>query len=375
MTLTILPGCDGFPFPFYWGQDFDAANALNNNLLIDATGEKAAFIGRVSTPNYGAKSIEFIGFRFGTVTKAGGSGLTVSLQDVSSASLVQPDETQDQTVAIANGDSSFASNTWITTGSLSANRSVTQGDLLAVVVEYDGSGRLGSDSVAISGNNNLTGFGSAQCYCSLKRSGSWAVVAGAPIVALGFSDGTWGTLYGASISSAVGQIDFNSSSSPDEYAIEFSLPVPCKVSGWWMGINRISTSGDFDVILYDGTTPMTGGSMSVDATTWGNGSFIGWAPFSQEVQLAASTTYRLAIKPTTTNSVRIYYFDVSAAAIMQALPGGTSFVLGTRTDAASWDAATTTRRLFGGLIVSSVDDGAGGSGSSGGLAAGLALSV
>jgi len=121
-------------------------------LLIDATGEMAAFCGRVwFSARSGTKNLSRVGFRFGAVTKSGGSGLTVSLQDVtlSAGPPMQPDGTQDQTVAIANGNASFASNTWIRTGTFSASRTVTYGDLLAVNVEYDGGGRTNPDSVIV----------------------------------------------------------------------------------------------------------------------------------------------------------------------------------------------------------------------------------
>src|SRR5262245_9299830 len=115
---------------------FAAAPALSTLLLIDATGEEAAFCGRVFFPvRSGTKDVRKVGFRFGAVTKAGGSALTVSLQDVNlgTGPTMQPDETQDQTVAVANADAGFTSNAWYQTGALSADRTVALGELLAVV--------------------------------------------------------------------------------------------------------------------------------------------------------------------------------------------------------------------------------------------------
>src|SRR5688572_26574526 len=109
---------------------------LSNNSPIDATGEQFAISGPVwFKEGTGTKDITRVGFSFGTITKAGGSGLTVSLQNVSAVAgpPLQPDGTQDQTVAIANGNAAFASNTWIRTDALSANRTVSFGENLSVV--------------------------------------------------------------------------------------------------------------------------------------------------------------------------------------------------------------------------------------------------
>jgi len=121
------------------------APSMVNAATIDATGEKLAWCGGFVHQDRAAKDITRVGFFFGSsLIKAGGSSLTVSLQDVSAtAAPLQPDETQDQTVAIANGDAGFASSTWYRTGALSANRTVSHGEQLAVVLEFDGGGRLG----------------------------------------------------------------------------------------------------------------------------------------------------------------------------------------------------------------------------------------
>jgi hypothetical protein len=151
MANILTPGLF-FPSPV---QNMGTAPGFANSLLIDATGEKIAFIGRFWNKDRATKNITKVGFCFGAVTKAGGSGLTVSLQNVNlgAGPPFRPDEIQDQTVAIANGDAAFATNTWYQTAALSTNRTVAFGELLAVVIEYNGAGRLGSDSVVVRGTS------------------------------------------------------------------------------------------------------------------------------------------------------------------------------------------------------------------------------
>lgn len=333
------------------------------SMLIDATGEKAAFCGRVFRKDRAAsKDITKVGFRFGTVTKAGGSGLTVSLQDVSltAGGPIQPDETQDQTVAIANGDAGFTSNAWYQTGALSANRTVSHGDLLAVVVEYDGGGRLGADAVNLTGLNVVSNADVAYPASVLKTAG-WAIASLLPNVILEFTDGVLGTLCDAwPCSATAGVTAYNSGSTPDENALEFQLPFTAKAEGAWLLLNQANSSSDWDLVLYEGTTAKA--TTSIDGNTGSTATRFVYIPFATEVTILANTPYRLSLKPTTANNVQLFYFDVSAANHLQAHAGGPTWALTTRTDAGSWAAITTTRRPMMGLKFSQFDDGAGGGG-------------
>lgn len=354
-----------------------ASATLATALLIDATGEKVAFCGRVFNKDRSSKNIHAVGFRFGTVTKAGGSVLTVSLQDVDLANgpPMRPDETQDQTVTIANANASFATNTWIQTAAFSADRTVAFGELVAVVIEFDGGGRLGSDSVVISA---AFGIGAQanyhQCSASAKVGAgpAWTETSEVPNIILEFSDGTFGTLIGAFPFMSSSSVSFKQDTAgSDEYALEFQVPFPCKVDGFWINCAVAANTNNFDVVLYDGTSAMTNGTVTVDAnavnvaastmrTLVGN--------FAAEITLAANHTYYLAVKPTqTTGNVLLFYVDVNDANHFQALAGGTAWRLSSRLDLGSWAAATTTRRPLMGLHVSSLDDGVQTGGGSGGV--------
>jgi hypothetical protein len=329
--------------------------------LIDATGEMVAYPGRVwFAERTGTKDIHKVGFRFGTVVKAGGSGLTVSLQNLATAAGPPgvPDETQDQTVAIANADAGFVSNVWYQTGALSADRTVTYGDSLAIVVEYDGGGRLSSDAV------NLATLGAS--FTSqfnlpvLKTGGTWASIGVNGNCILEFSDGSFGSLEGDWPVSAQNTHTYKSDSAADEFAMAFTFPMAVKIDGLRLITAVAGNTSDFEVVLYSGTSALQ--TVSVDANQLG-GTTQRWCEVPiPETEIAANTTHYLSCKPTTTNTVSVYSTDVAAAGHLIAYPGGTSFTYSTRVDAGSWAAVTTTRRLCGAVRVSSVSDGAGSGG-------------
>ncbi len=356
MSLVSAPGIMMPSIPFL------GVNIAYVAMLIDATGEKAAFMGQVWTPNRGSKDITRVGFRFGTVSKGSGSGLTVSLQNVSTTAAVplQPDETQDQTVAISNANIP-ASNSWYRTNALSANRTVTHGEWLAVVIEYDGSGRIGTDAINITGLGDMSANGAVCQFCSsaLKTGGAWARTFILNNVILEYSDGTFGTLGGPwSVMtlpcSAQSTLNLNTGSTPDEAGLRFKLPFEAYVEGAWFYSTISANTVDFDVVLYEGTTAVS--TLSVDAS-YANNTAIrpGWVFFSSPGRVKPNTEYTLALKPTTANNLGMAYIDVSDANHFQAMAGGTDWHWNQRTDAGAWT-PTTTRRPLMGLLLSHVHD-------------------
>lgn len=363
MGYVKLPGSLSAP---WWGRIVQSLG-IATSALLDATGEKLAFCGPVHwNDNATSKQITKIGIRFGSVTKAGGSGLTISLQTVNLATgpPMQPDETQDETVAVANGNAAFATNTWLMSGALSANRTVSRGERIGIVVEFDGGGRLGADSVVISGLASTDTGAYAQTMTVHKTGGTWAQVAILPCVILEFSDGTFGTLAGALPFSATNNHTYKSDSSPNEYALEFQMPVGGKVGGAELWLYTDANTSDFDVILYgsDGSTVL--GSVSVDANAALGASFRQLnVVFPDEYVFAANTDYWLAVKPTqSTSNMRIGYIDVSAAGHLDAFFGGQNWHMASRTGTGTaWGSATKvlTRRPLITPVFTSLETGGG----------------
>lgn len=329
----------------------------NTSTVIDATGEKVAWIGRVWSAARATKSITKVGFKFGTVTKAGGSAMTVSLQnvDVAVGPPYQPDGTQDQTVAIANADAGFVTGAFYKTAALSASRSVTFGELVAVVLEYDGFGRLGADAVNV---HNLSRASAQHVNLGsgiVLLTASWATVNAVPNILLEFTDGSFGTLRSAWPQSNVTSANVNTGTTPDERALEFTVPVPCRVDGAWI-IMHAGANADFEIVLYEDTTPVATVAVDYNTVSEASNPRVLEVLFP-EVTLAVETTYRLALKPTTANSTGFYYFELDDAAHREAHAGGAAWAYNSRTDGGAWGTADGTQRPWMGLRISALEVG------------------
>lgn len=362
MALQTIPGRG----PYLPAQPRIAANpSFAATAVIDATAEKVALIGQVFNKDHATKTLDKIHFRTGALSINAASVLRVSVQDVSAAAgpPPQPDGTQDQYRDIAG--SALTANTWTTTGLVTSDgtdggvkRSVAFGAYLAIVFEYQTF--TAADSVIISCIADVSGSQAGRSI-ALLFTASWATLNLVPNVILEFSDGTFGTLDGAQPLSAVSSVVYNSGTAvADEYALQLSLPFPCKADGGWIAMTD-AASADFDIILYDGTSAMANGTVSFDDRTWpaANAARYTWFTFADQISLTANTTYRLALKPTTANNVTLFYFDVAAAGHFQALEGGTAFCLDSRLDSGAWIGAVTTRRPWTGLRLSAFDDATG----------------
>jgi len=329
--------------------------------VIDATGEKVAFIGHVFNKDRTSKDITKIGFRPGTVVSAGGSGITLSLQNVDTTAGPpgRPDGTQDQTVGFLL--SALTSSTYYHSAALSANRTVAFGELVAVVFEYDVSGRLGADSLQISGMTQQFTGSPIGPITSLYAGAAWSLQTMLPNVVFEFTDGTFGTLKGSyPVSGSATISDWKSDSTPDERALRFQVAHKCKIDGGWISAYA-ATGCNFDVVLYNGTTQMA--SVSIDQNIMGavGISYLTFA-FDAEYELLPGNTYYLSMKPTTvTSGVNLAHISVNANGHFQAHQGGVEFYAASRTDAGAWTDVTTNRPVMG-ICISSVDDGAGGSG-------------
>lgn len=328
---------------------------------IDATGEKMAFMGRVVWPSRtGTKNISRVHFLFGTVVKAGGSALTISLQDISAASgpPTQPDGVQDQTVAVANGDASFVSNTWYRSGTLSSARTVSYGESLAIVIEFDGSGKLGSDSVSF---NVVNDYGRFYQYTGLSYSlytSSWSAIATyRPNCLFEFDDGTFGVFMGGDCFSAQGGVAISTTTTPDEIALKMSFPFACSIDGASLVVGFGSYGViDFDVLLYNaaGTALRT---VSIDSNTIVAASnYYNTQVVFEPITLTKDAVYYIAFKPTISTRGSLVYVDVSNSSYMAVLPGGVNLIYSERTDGGSWS-DTDTRRPAITPLICALDDG------------------
>lgn len=349
MALTRISGRG----PLVPGIGMNVANSLGvaSTGPCDATGEKIAASGIYWNPYGVAKSVERIGFRFGSITKAGGSGLTLSLQDVAAAAAPgQPDEVQDQTVAIANGSATFASNTWHRSGVLSATRSLTPGDWVSVVWEYDGSGRLGADTFNIFQLGPTSGpiQAGAHSYVMALKSGAWAVSLGAiyPNVIFEHTDGTFGCFEGSIIMSSNGTNAINSGTTPNEVGAKFVLSHEMLIDAIYATVLASSTAATFDLVLMNSAgTVLESGSFN-PFRSW-NVTQYHQAIWPFPARTLPAGTYYVTAKATSANNITLQYFDVFAAGHMACNAGPTPSHV-TRTGTGSWT-ETVTRMPFNGF--------------------------
>lgn len=344
----------------------NSGTGFGNAGTIDAATEQFAFIGRVWWPDRAdtSKDISHIHFRAGAVASFNASSqYRVSLQDVSltAGPPLQPDGVVDQSFTSAAGVGPTA-NSWNRVA-LDTNRTVTPGELLAVVFDY--AAFTSTSSIVIQAPfTSATMLRGAQLDCVLYT-GSWAVQAYAPDVILEFSDGTYGTFYQSMPATAANGRTFNSGSTGsggltngDERGLEYTPDVTVKADGCFVDM-QIASGGNCELVLYEGTTvveTITIDSNAINAASSYRRSFY---PFSQQRTLTAATLYRLMLKPTTANNVSLSTVSVDNAAYA-VLFFGDNCAGNSRTDGGTFGTASTTEIPVMGFIISSIDDGAGG---------------
>lgn len=359
----------GLYYPEYIPANAAIGGSYYQNFLIDAAGEKVAMI--VRAPKTG--TLNRAGFLLGTVTA--GDTLKVSFQDVDPAT-GDPDGTADQyrTVAIADtdddkwigGNSTPALGVMTSDGTDSGlKRSVTQGDLLAVVIEFDN---------RVNGNLNVRHFGTpnfsrvtmmGQSYVDhyttswVKASVTGSTACGG-IVLLEYDDGSSSYIPGTLPAASFNYAQYHINSTPDEAMLRFSLPFPAKVTGYWFGADL---DGDAELFLLDsGGSVVANSTVSLDkdirAATAGS---VFGVLLANEITLAANTTYYLSLKPTTASALMLYYFNAPSNAAFGQASCGTACYWAQRVDGGAIT-TTDTRRPLMGLILSAVSDGAGGGG-------------
>lgn len=331
MALIDIP-----PFPL-WLND-SRFNGYNNNLL-DANGEKAAYI--VQVPKSG--TIDRVCFRTNTVT----TGDTVDVRIETLNASMDPSgalwgaNTNAAQVILATDD-----NKWFEV-TLTAGAVVNRGDWIAVVVSLPAAGSTGNLSTA-------RGTASAGVpYCDLFT-GTWAKTTASPIGAIRYSDGSYGHVPGMYPFDTFLSATFTAASTPDERGNKITVPFPCKVIGTWEYPD--SGSGDRTFNLYSAADVLLA-SKAIDGDAAFSGFNPFWILFDNEVTLNVGDVVRLTKLATTATTVG----DASVTCptgFAAAMPGGGNVGYTSRSDAGAWT-DTPNKQAFMGLIISAIDNGAG----------------
>lgn len=363
-------GGNGFLYPG-WSTYLPATPvtgipAFNNGLVVDAAGEMAAFIGHVwfaggpGTSKTVSSAGGAIQFKLGTITWAtAGTTLRVGLQDVSATAGPPsvPDETwtSEPQKDLVQGTDALSSDTWTTATLTSGSRTITHGDLIAVV--FDMTVRNGADSIIVQGLN--VPALQHRPLSSHKTGGTWNITNTVlPNVIITCDDGTLASLDGSIPVSTITLRTFNSGSTPDEYGNIITIPFDCKIDELSAVVDP---DNEFDLTFYSTAlgTPVQEQRYTVDpnqvASTSGR-------PINVMIgteTLAAGSSYAVTIRPTTVSNVSAYELAVASAGHLAFWPGGTNVYKCSRSNDTGSFTTDTTSRLLCGMKVYQIDDGAG----------------
>ena len=343
MALNSLFGIE-YPSSMY-------TNPSDDNVTVDATGKKCAWIGPVHIPGGGSKNVQKVGFRTASHVVAGGSGSTVSLQNVAATTIIQPDEVQDQTVAVTPPGTAG----WLITGNLSAVRAVTHGEMLAVVWEFNGGGRLGADTLVAAqlGSHGSSG-GMGNAAVSLKSAGAWTVDAAVGTVALYFDDGTVGSLGYALPVSGRSTRTFNSGSTPDERGFRLRPPCYLQVDGVWALLECDTTASDFDLLIIEDDVTLQTISFDASMASVVNATRHYRFPITP-VLMVPGRVYDVSFRPSTVADIVMQTFTFDSALVQALMPGGAEFSSLSRTNGGAWT-ETAQEHLWAGLMLSGIYD-------------------
>lgn len=232
---------------------------------------------------------------------------------------------------------------WI---ALANSFTVARGDMLAIVIAYSSGTINGSNSSAITAR--LTNLAvPASPYVITNNAGSRTRGAVQPI--FGYKSAT--RAYGYPLET-ITVTAFSSDSTPDEYAMKFTVPTgwgsSLAVLGVQFPIQAYDAAKTLQVTLYDtdGTTVLQ--RITLDSDYLRGLLAVGRATvLFDEVTLSALTigsAYRVGLAPQeTASNFQPYRLQVDAAADWDAWPFAQQAALSTRTDAGAWTDDTTQR--------------------------------
>lgn len=358
MAIQTVPA---FPWPAHpmWRSDASAYQLATSTRLIDATADRVALI--FQAPKTG--TLDRMEFHV-----AGGTALQdirCGWQDVSLTTGF-PDGTYDQYADLTGYSAGWNVPSYFgaSGGGSGAKRSVTQGDLLAFVIESTG----GTPNITIT---VLLGSGATLPMPGLavNSTGSYASIDDMLCCSLyydGESDATpinWCNLGITAISTQA-----FSTANPRQVGMKFTLPFACRVVG-------VGFVGDIDndmiVRLYNSATnDLLASGCTLDKDLPGSqagNTFIEWR-FPSAQSLSANTAYRVAFENTSATANTIRYADFNDNGDVAGWGGGkncywtqTDLAYASLVNEASWT-DTNSRVPFFYLIIDGLDDGAGGGG-------------
>ncbi len=243
---------------------------------------------------------------------------------------------------------------------LQAGATIPAATPFALTATRNGAGNIAFPSIAA----DYAGVVFAYAVSSTSSAG-YTKSAGAPVQAF-FKTCSGEFKYNPNVMSPINNTtSFNNTTNPNFRGFKFALPVPSVFSGFW---GWAAFTANLSMHLYDsdGATLLASVDISTRSLQSATGPYI--FPSTNTVSLSANTFYRVAYVPATSTSVSVYDMQVASATVFDVLDGGSSFymtiatgVLSAPSGETSWT-DTGNRRVMGGLLLQSFDDGVGGGG-------------
>lgn len=347
MAFIAIPGQYLFYPPFV----YDTNSPGVQGQILNAANEGIAFFCQI--PKTG--TLNGIEFAIQSVSDNPDNGIRCSFRDV--AANGNPSAIEDQyrvltgTLSAGWTESGLMTNDGTDNGT---KRSVTIGDHIAIVIDLENFAT--GDNLTIVGNGN---GGSQGVACQYPYNAHWngsnklTGREGVNVV-LVYDDGSKVLPVGGSAISDAGNSLYGTTSTPDEFGVKFTLPVPVRVIGMWGYFWPVNGSADIEAVLYDeNDTELGNATLAGDWNASGVVSRPRTLTFDASNELAADTTYRLVLKPTTTTQTRISELNCGVA---DGTPWGDLAVPTERTDGGSWtDGAATDDVPAIGLVIDAVD--------------------
>jgi hypothetical protein len=290
----------------------------------NAVGESIGFIGRMYlTSGIGtSKTISSAGgkiwFVAGSVIwSTAGTTIRVGIQDVNLTNGLE-DGIYDAFGELVQGIDSLPNGSIKETNISSGSKTITHGDMVAVVLEM--TVRSGSDSLTAlrpSINNNFP-------YTTADAGVLGKATTGMPWCAVQFDDGTIGHFGNYTIPMSSTEPLISVSTIPDEYALVFQLPFKCTVNGLFLRIGDMDPADDGDAHLIRdpfgtvtdlATVVMTAGPQAQSGSQVG--STIVDIP---ETEILANTDYAVSYRATTAGTRSVKLWTLAHANLRLALP-------------------------------------------------------
>ena len=285
---------------------FAAFAPLPTDLPLDASGDRIGAVIQCPLANAITKVAVWVDRVVGTSPT-----YKVSLQGVTASGL--PDGT-------VLGGGSPASATFTASGTdtpqiITLDNSYTPSlfDSISIVIEYD-SGTIDASNFADFAVYHGGGFYKEFTSYAVQdfSTGTWSKPAGLPVIACGTSSEWFGEL----VFRPGTQAAYSNASSPNERGMKFTLPARYSTFPLY-GVSFLSigwtAGGTVTLSLYEGsavgdTTATATATIDTDLITSNRPSV---AYFDSIISLSGGTTYRISLRPDSTNTIRNIYADCS----------------------------------------------------------------